>query len=215
MIKLEVFIAYPHQPCAAEAYTATLNAVAETLKSSAVELTFSGEQITSFSTLENVIEGIRRADIALFDITGWNPNVFTELGIAIGLAKRHFLLLNSKDARENTLPFDTRSIDKIQYESKFELEAKILLLIRHELPPESGYIDSLFDSLKNRITTALTENPQLRLGEVAAKIGHDKALVEATLRAMVANQAGLRLPPQNNLGGIAPAQISIAAAPSA
>jgi len=68
MVKLEVFIAYPHQPFAVEEYTIAL-------KDSCVDLKFSGEQITSLSTLENALEGIRNADITLFDITGWNQNV--------------------------------------------------------------------------------------------------------------------------------------------
>ena len=60
-----------------------------------VAFKFADEQITNQHVLVKVKNYVRDYDISLFDITGWNPKrQLMKLGIAEGLGKRYFILLN-------------------------------------------------------------------------------------------------------------------------
>jgi len=186
MAKLEVFVACPHQPRSADDYKAVLNTVINSFKNDDIDFKLADEPITGQPALDKIISDIKTADISLFDITGWDPSVFTELGIAIGLAKRHVLLLNKTAETNHDTPFDLQGMDKLQYSSCSELEIKLLLLIKQQLPQEPSDIDTVFETLKNRIRTVLAQNPNLKLMEISEKVGQEKALVQSTLRAMAA-----------------------------
>ncbi|WP_376705725.1 hypothetical protein RQ479_15340 [Mesorhizobium sp. ISC25] len=120
----------------------------------------------------------------MFDITEWNPNVALELGIAIGLSKRYFILLNPKLDQNQDVPSDIKGIDRVQYLSNSELEAKLIILIRQEAPLLTGRSDSAFDTLKIRINDALKNMPGLNLAKLALATSEDKTLVQSTIRAM-------------------------------
>lgn len=60
---------------------------------------------------ERIRHGIRMADIVVADVTGHNPNVFYELGIAHALGKRSLLLRQP----ETELPFDVRYQECFDY----------------------------------------------------------------------------------------------------
>jgi hypothetical protein len=186
MAKLEVFVACPHQPRSADDYKAVLNTVINSFKNDDIDFKLADEPITGQPALDKIISDIKTADISLFDITGWDPSVFTELGIAIGLAKRHVLLLNKTAETNHDTPFDLQGMDKLQYSSCSELEIKLLLLIKQQLPQEPSDIDTVFETLKNRIRTVLAQNPNLKLMEISEKVGQEKAVVQSTLRAMAA-----------------------------
>lgn len=152
-----------------------------------VEFKFADEQITNQHVLSKITNYIRDADISLFDITGWNPNVALELGIAVGLGRRYFILLNHKIDQNKEVPSDIKGIDRIQYASNSELEAKLILLIKQELPQISSRSDSAFDTLKSRINDALKSSPGLNLAKLADAASEDKTLIQSTVRAMVAS----------------------------
>jgi nucleoside 2-deoxyribosyltransferase len=80
---------------------------------SVIEETLAHSGVRSVSAPENwntapstaIQELLREADFVIANITGANPNVMIEVGMAIGMGKR--LLLLSQD-RSNDLPFDLR-----------------------------------------------------------------------------------------------------------
>lgn len=183
MAQLTVFVACPYSLFPLDDYKAAFSAVR---KSYDVEFRFADEQITNQHVLSKIANYIREADISLFDVTGWNPNVALELGIAVGLSKRYFILLNNKIDQNKEVPSDIRGIDRIQYASNSELEAKLIILIKQELPTSSSQSDSAFYKLKSKISDALTSNPGLNLSKLAEATEEDKALIQSTVRAMVA-----------------------------
>ena len=65
--------------------------------------------------LKDVMEGIGRSDLIIADLTGSNPNVYYELGIAHASNKPAILLTQSI----NDLPFDLRSYRLIEYDIHF------------------------------------------------------------------------------------------------
>ncbi len=60
---------------------------------------------------------IQKSDFAIFDLSGWNPNVSMELGLAEGLkekaGKPYYILLNTRRSRE--VPADVRGIQRLEY----------------------------------------------------------------------------------------------------
>ena len=66
------------------------------------------------------VEAIKSSDIFIADITGHNPNVMLELGIAMKLNK-NILILREKGSKEK-FPFNIQSVQIQQYGSVAELE---------------------------------------------------------------------------------------------
>ena len=185
MAKAIVFVACPYALFPLDDYKAVFK---EITKSYDVTFKFADEQITNQHVLDKIASYIRDANFSLFDITGWNPNVSLEMGIAIGLNKRYFVLWNHKiDEQRTDVPSDIRGIDRIQYASNSELEAKLIILLKQELPAVGASSDSAFETLKGKILAGLKANPGLKIAELAQTIGDDKALVQSTVRAMVGN----------------------------
>lgn len=59
--------------------------------------------------MANILEGIAKSEIIIVDITGSNPNVFYELGIAHTLRARHSIIIITQDADiSKATPFDIR-----------------------------------------------------------------------------------------------------------
>lgn len=65
--------------------------------------------------LQDVVAGISLADLIVADLTGANPNVYYELGVAHALRRRVVLLTQSIEQ----LPFDLRSYRVITYNTHF------------------------------------------------------------------------------------------------
>lgn len=65
--------------------------------------------------MHDVVEGIASADLVVVDLTGANPNVYYELGIAHALGRRAILL--TQDLEE--VPFDLRAYRVITYSTHF------------------------------------------------------------------------------------------------
>jgi hypothetical protein len=80
----------------------------------------------SRNIMHDVIEGILSASLVVADLTGSNPNVYYELGIAHGFRKN--VLLLTQDVEE--IPFDLRAYRIVSYSTHFArvAEARGLVL---------------------------------------------------------------------------------------
>jgi hypothetical protein len=58
---------------------------------------------------------IKAVDFCLFDLSLWNANVSLELGLAEGLGKDYYILVNSKQSKD--VPSDVRGLQRIEYSS--------------------------------------------------------------------------------------------------
>ena len=65
--------------------------------------------------LRDIVRGIATSDLIVADLTGANPNVFYELGIAHALRKQTILITQSID----DVPFDLRSYRLLEYSTHF------------------------------------------------------------------------------------------------
>ena len=86
--------------------------IAPTLQECKVDCTRGDDIFGSNVVMEDVREGIQSADLIVADLTGQNPNVFYEVGIAHTLDKRVLLLSSSIE----DVPFDLRHRRILLYE---------------------------------------------------------------------------------------------------
>ncbi len=70
--------------------------------------------VSNKSIMEDIWKSICEARIIIADITGFNPNVMYELGIAHTLGKTTIILCQKG---EKTFPFDLHHIRRIEYEN--------------------------------------------------------------------------------------------------
>ena len=93
----------------------------------AIELYFADEVVASGRLLDKITQAIDRSFICIFDLSeNKSPNVFLELGYALGKSKCCLLLLRSG----SVLPADLEGHDRIEYESYTHLSQQL----RQKLP---------------------------------------------------------------------------------
>lgn len=72
--------------------------------------------------LQDIVEGIYQADVIIADLTGLNPNVFYELGLAHAMNKK--VIIITQDLAE--LPFDIKSYRANEYSLQFNKLPKLV-----------------------------------------------------------------------------------------
>lgn len=68
--------------------------------------------------MSNILDGIAKSEIVIVDITGNNPNVFYELGIAHSLRTRQAIIIITQDEDVSKSPFDIRHWSILQYDTQ-------------------------------------------------------------------------------------------------
>jgi hypothetical protein len=94
------------------------------------------------SVIQAIWTGIRQADVVIADISGWNANVFYELGIAHALTKPVIITVHSAEVGiPDGVPFDIADQRIVPYSSAGDLAGRIdgeLKLVRNRL----GVVDT-------------------------------------------------------------------------
>lgn len=79
------------------------------------EFTNAGDLDNQQNILKDIVEGIANADVVIADLTGLNPNVFYELGLAHAMNKKVIIITQELDE----LPFDIRPYRANPYSLQF------------------------------------------------------------------------------------------------
>ncbi len=90
----------------------------EELKNSFIdgyEFINAGDLDNQQNILRDIVVGIAKSDIIIADLTGLNPNVFYELGLAHAMNKKVIIITQSIE----DLPFDIKSYRACEYSMKF------------------------------------------------------------------------------------------------
>ncbi len=104
-----VFVLMPFREEFTPVYSSLIKPV---LESQGFDVARADEIDNTQPVMRDVVEGIWEADLIIADLTGFNPNVFLELGIAHTLRK--LIIHITQDPLEN-LPFDLRPLRVIRY----------------------------------------------------------------------------------------------------
>ena len=136
---------------------------------SAVEFQYADVEITSLHILQKIEKMIEGADFSLFDITGWNPNVTLELGIAIG-RKLPFVILFKETNSGNDVPSDIKGLDRIQYNSLTVLKGRLTVLIQQRLDLAGSNVSSAYDEILNGALSYIGKAGPVSMSEIAKEL---------------------------------------------
>jgi hypothetical protein len=161
-----VFVAYAYNIYDKRDYRGVF---AQLEKSYSVKFIFADEKITNMHILQKIISYIRASDFSLFDISGWNPNVTLELGVALALSNDWYICFNPKKTDLSDVPSDIKGIDRIQYASFSDLGEKLAALLEQRYPKVKARVplDDYLESLKREIIDLIRRQPGLRMEEIA------------------------------------------------
>ena len=137
------------------------NGVKKTLEKLGWTCLRSDERIDIPETICRICKSIQESRLIVADVTGKNPNVFLEIGLAFGLEKEIlFLSQNIKD-----LPFDVRTFHAIPYNPKefTKLSEKITAYVRNlrtlipkpRIEEKTEFANKLYGPLYNEIDSFL------------------------------------------------------------
>lgn len=116
MCKKKVFVISPFNEDCLDLY----EELKQTFKDE-FDFTNAGDLDNQHNILKDIVLGIHNADVIIADLTGLNPNVFYELGLAHAINKKVIIITQNLDA----LPFDIRSYRANEYSLKFNQINKI------------------------------------------------------------------------------------------
>lgn len=121
-----VFLGYPYEPpLPLDDYRAVTSSVQEELP---VRLWYFLDEVTTQELMRKVWRAILRSDLCIFDISGGNPNVSLELGLALAINKPCITLL--KSGEPNPLgSSDLGYSERAEYTSRKTLTEKLRELI--------------------------------------------------------------------------------------
>lgn len=127
--------------------------------------TNAGDLDNQQNILQDIVEGIYQANIVIADLTGLNPNVFYELGLAHAMNKK--VIIITQDIGE--LPFDIKSYRAIEYSLLFHKLPTFLTEVKKLLfgalddsvkfgNPVSDYIPGFFIKPSSTSVQPVTED---------------------------------------------------------
>ena len=112
---ISVFVLMPFDPELDSVFTDFIKSTFEDLDGVKFQVTRADDIRNQQSVLKDIILHIAQSDLVIADLTGNNPNVFYELGLAHALQRPVILLTQDIDE----VPFDLRSYRILAYDTHF------------------------------------------------------------------------------------------------
>jgi len=161
-----IFVAYAYNIYDKRDYRSVF---AQLEKAYGVKFIFADEKITNMHILQKIISYIKASDFSLFDISGWNPNVTLELGVALAMSENWYICFNPEKTDLADVPSDIKGIDRIQYKSFADLAEKLAVLLEQRYPRVAARVslDDYLENLKKEIVELIGKKPGLRMEEIA------------------------------------------------
>jgi hypothetical protein len=180
-----IFVAYPYSFAEADYRRPFTDLEADF----GVKFVYADAEITSQHILDKITTMIRDSRFSLFDITGWNPNVTLELGIAIGHRQEYYLLFNPSHDRTD-VPADLGGLDRIQYTSYTGLGDGLAKLLLQEfgVPKEGREMAEQLDALRERAPGIVAKDPGLKIGEIGDRLGVPIEMAQVIVRPLLADE---------------------------
>jgi predicted nucleotide-binding protein len=174
-----IFVAHPYKAFPMDDYRAALKDLENSFKG--VRFVYADEEITSDYILEKIEKMILAADLSLFDVTSWNPNVALELGLAYALKRKFYILFNPQHDG-NEVPSDIRGIERIEYGSLSQLKSKLSIVLAKIVKVSASDVSSEYDAMKEKIKDYLSKSGPVGI----SKIETDLYIKQAVARPILA-----------------------------
>lgn len=111
------FVLMPFDPEFSSVYS---DLIKPALENAGYEVERADEPLERQNVLRTIVRRIYEAELIVADLTGGNPNVFYELGIAHGLGRPTVLITQASDGTPSDVPFDLRSYRIEFYSTRFD-----------------------------------------------------------------------------------------------
>ncbi len=184
----QVFVAYSYRLYNKQDYRRAFKALSDAFD---VHFVFADEEITTLHILEKIRNYITESQFGIYDISGWNPNVTLELGLAFGLGEPAYVVLDPSKTGVADAPSDLRGIDRLQYDSYSQLEERVGQLLAQALPvPRTHQAENALDELRDRALSVTSPDDGLKIADIASLLGVSTALAQVVVRPLVGR--GLR-----------------------
>lgn len=178
----QVFVAYPYSIPKAD-YRRTFETVAKAFN---VTFVFADEKISNLHILDKIRDYILESAFGIYDISGWNPNVALELGLAFGLNRQAYIAFDPSKTSSDEVPSDLRGMDRLQYTSFSDLEARIEGLIAQKLPlPRTHDAENQLEILRGEVLGLLAGGEGLKIGDIAKTLGISSDLAKVVVRPLI------------------------------
>jgi hypothetical protein len=175
----DIFVAYPWNLYSSRA--AYKKAYTSLEKGLTVRFVFAEERISSGHVIEKIESMIRETAFGIYDVSGWNPNVTLEYGIARGMRAKSFIAFNPDKTVVGDVPTDVRGYDRLQYTSFEELSDRVAELVAQELGTGPLAEDPL-ESDRTRLLEIVGQSPGKRADELADAMRTSLDYVQLLLR---------------------------------
>jgi nucleoside 2-deoxyribosyltransferase len=122
-----IFLGYPYSPpLPRDDYARVVSELQEEVP---LRFWYFLDEVTTDEMMRKIWRAILRADLAVFDISGGNPNVAFELGLAVATNKRCMTFLKTGESN----PLGTSDLaysERAEYTSAITLKEKLLILAK-------------------------------------------------------------------------------------
>ena len=137
-----------------------------------------GDEDNQQNILKDIIQAIYEADIIIANLTGLNPNVFYELGVAHTLNKK--VIIITEDV--STLPFDLKSYRAKEYSTHFvrftELLESVGKYMHGAITGEVVYSNPVSDFLKTKDKKEVTASIYIQNAKITLDEDSDKGFLD-------------------------------------
>ncbi len=182
----QIFVAYAYNLYDKRDYR---NVVSVLEKAYEVRFIFADEKITNMHNLQKIISYIKASDFSLFDISGWNPNVTLELGVALALSDKWYICFNPSKTPIDEVPSDIKGIDRIQYKSFTELSEQLTALLEQRYPKQNRQpLTDYIGTLQAEVKELLRRQPGLKMMEIADILKVNVKMAQVIVTPMLDNE---------------------------
>jgi hypothetical protein len=179
----QVFVAYSYKLYPKQDYRRGFQELARAFK---VEFTFADERITSLHILQKIANYIRTSRFGIYDISGWNPNVTLELGLAFGMGERSFIAIDPAKTEIDEVPSDLRGMDRIQYGSYTDLQQGVERLLQQEFPVQPAHdVENQLSQLRDQTISVVGDSEGLKIPDIAKLLGVSIDMAKVVVKPLV------------------------------
>jgi hypothetical protein len=182
----QVFVAYSYKLYAKADYRRVFK---ELEKAFNIEFVFADEKITNLHILQKIANYIRESKFGIYDISGWNPNVTLELGLAFGLSEIPYIAFDPSKTPIDEVPADLRGMDRIQYGSYTELGTGVERLLDQEFPIQPSHdVENQLATLRAQTLRIVGQSEGIGISGIASLLGVSVDIAKVVVRPLVGHE---------------------------
>lgn len=139
-----------------------------------------------------IAASLRTSRFGIFDVSGWDPNVTFELGLALGLNARACVIAHADMTKDAHTPANLRGIGRVQYNAYPELQDYLFQLLTAELPvPRSHEVERHVEALREHAMRLISEQRGLRIADIANLLGVSVDMAKLIVKPLLGHRVRL------------------------